>query len=548
MEWLCFTTRNFCSILTVNKVLKEKKGKADMYRMLVVDDEKTERECVRFLIEQSGLPLEVSEAGDGWEALMRLKETDGADILFTDVQMPLMDGLELIREAEKLFPDMKILIFSSYADFEYARTALTLGVVNYILKPVIPEELKKSLEGLIGQLDEEAASRKLKDRQKSFMLQYALQLSISGNLDGSRVEPAVIKQLERFHCMVLVDFDGDFLENNSFVFYESLRYAMKLDMESLNLSPDQALLLLRTPVENPKEWGMKLLFHIQETFQISCWLAISGPLSGQASLKDAFAAVEQQMERRFWEPQVHVFAKQERENAQDGAGDGTDENRQLLQIKRALGNRDGAALQEALDSLFAKYRSRQNQSQIYVKFIFSNLLTTLYPFLNEMDGEKKTLDAMISDLYLQPDISEIVRMVQELASRIIGGFSSGPSIRREILEVTEYIGANYGKELSVERLASIVFLTPDYLSRLFKKSMGKSISQYIRQFRMEKARELLTGTNRKVIDIGEAVGYPNYSYFCQSFREYFGTSPERYRQERRLGDEPDGAFTGPDPR
>lgn len=548
MEWLCFTTRNFCSILTVNKVLKEKKGKADMYRMLVVDDEKTERECVRFLIEQSGLPLEVSEAGDGREALMQLKETDGADILFTDVQMPLMDGLELIREAEKLFPDMKILIFSSYADFEYARTALTLGVVNYILKPLIPEELEKSLEGLIGQLDEEAASRKLKDRQKSFMLQYALQLSISGNLDGSRVEPAVIKQLERFHCMVLVDFDGDFLENNSFVFYESLRYAMKLDMESLNLSPDQALLLLRTPVENPKEWGMKLLFHIQETFQISCWLSISGSLSGQASLKDACAAVEQQMERRFWEPQVHVFAEQERENAQDGAGDGTDENRQLLQIKRALGNRDGAALQEALDSLFAKYRSRQNQSQIYVKFIFSNLLTTLYPFLNEMDGEKKTLDAMISDLYLQPDISEIVRMVQELASRIIGGFSSGPSIRREILEVTDYIGANYGKELSVERLASIVFLTPDYLSRLFKKSMGKSISQYIRQFRMEKARELLTGTNRKVIDIGEAVGYPNYSYFCQSFREYFGTSPERYRQERRLGDEPDGAFTGPDPR
>lgn len=546
MEWLCFTTRNFCSILTVNKVLKEKKGKADMYRMLVVDDEKTERECVRFLIEQSGLPLEVSEAGDGREALRRLKETDGADILFTDVQMPLMDGLELIREAEKLFPDMKILIFSSYADFEYARTALTLGVVNYILKPLIPEKLKKSLEGLIGQLDEEAASRKLKDRQQSFMLQYALQLSISGNFAGSRVEPAVLKQLEQFRCMVLVDFNGDFLENNSFVFYESLRCAMRLDMESLNLSPDQALLLLRTPVENPKEWGMRLLSHIQETFQISCWLAISKPLSGQASLKDACAAVEQQMERRFWEPQVHVFTGQDREDAQDGAENGTDENRQLQQIKRALGNRDGAALQEALDSLFAKYRSRQNQSQIYVKFIFSNLLTTLYPFLNEMDGEKKTLDAMISDLYLQPDISEIVRMIQELASRIIGGFSSGPSIRREILEVIDYIGANYGKELSVERLASIVFLTPDYLSRLFKKSMGKSISQYIRQFRMEKARELLTGTNRKVIDIGEAVGYPNYSYFCQSFREYFGTSPERYRQERKLGDEPDGAFTGPD--
>ena len=150
--------------------------------------------------------------------------------------------------------------------------------------------------------------------------------------------------------MVLVDFNGDFLENNSFVFYESLRCAMRLDMESLNLSPDQALLLLRTPVENPKEWGMRLLSHIQETFQISCWLAISKPLSGQASLKDACAAVEQQMERRFWEPQVHVFTGQDMEDAQDGAENGTDENRQLQQIKRALGNRDGAALQEALET------------------------------------------------------------------------------------------------------------------------------------------------------------------------------------------------------
>ena len=89
-----------------------------MYRILVVDDEKTERECVRFLIAESGLALEVSEAGDGLEALEKLKETGGADILFTDVQMPRMDGLELIRQAEKLFPEMKLLIFSSYADFE----------------------------------------------------------------------------------------------------------------------------------------------------------------------------------------------------------------------------------------------------------------------------------------------------------------------------------------------------------------------------------------------------------------------------------------------
>ena len=231
-----------------------------MYRILVVDDEKTERECVRFLIAESGLALEVSEAGDGLEALEKLKETGGADILFTDVQMPRMDGLELIRQAEKLFPEMKLLIFSSYADFEYARTALTLGVVNYILKPVVPEDLKSSLEGLIGQLDEEAASRRERDERRTFLLQYALQLSISGNFDHAKAEPAVLDQLKRFRTMVLVDFDGDFLENNSFVFYESLRCVLKLDMESLNLSPNQALLMLRTPGGGPAGAGRTDVF------------------------------------------------------------------------------------------------------------------------------------------------------------------------------------------------------------------------------------------------------------------------------------------------
>ena len=87
----------------------------------------------------------------------------------------------------------------------------------------------------------------------------------------------------------------------------------------------------------------------------------------------------------------------------------------------------------------------------------------------------------------------------------------------------------------MELLAATVFLSPDYLSRLFKKQMGKSLYQYIRQFRMEKASQLLRETTKKVIDIGIETGYPNYSYFCQSFREYFGKSPERYRQEEAHG-------------
>lgn len=145
------------------------------------------------------------------------------------------------------------------------------------------------------------------------------------------------------------------------------------------------------------------------------------------------------------------------------------------------------------------------------------------------------MEVIISDLYLQRDISKIIDMIQQLAKSIVKAFGeSNQNIRRELVIVQNYIHEHYGQELSVELLASIVYLSPDYLSRLFKKATGKSLYQYIRQFRMEKASELLLNTTKKVIDIGAEIGYPNYSYFCQSFREYFGKSPDRYRQEAKF--------------
>lgn len=501
-----------------------------MYRILIVDDEKTERECIRFLIHEASIPLEIMEASDGNDALHILEDWP-VDILLTDVQMPLMDGLELIRNAQRLCTDLKIVIFSGYADFEYARTAITLGVENYILKPVIPDELERTLSQLIRQLDEEQDIKKQLDKQHSFLLQYSLQLSISGNFSADKADSYVLEQLPLFQNMVLLHFNDTFLENNYFTLYDDLQNGLNLDMELLTLSPDQALLMLRSPIESPMPWGRMLLSHIESRFQTSCCMSVSQPLHLYPSLKDAFAEVESQLEQRFWSPREQVFFSGQA-TYDDSSLDALDDNLQLLRIKQALNSKDVPALQSNLNLLCQKYSRPSSQSQIYVKFIFSNLLTTLYPYI-PASGGAKPLDMLVSELYLKPDISEIIRIIQELASDIITGFTdSQGGIRREILQVQEYISKNYGSDLSVEMLASIAFLTPDYLSRLFKKSTGKSLSQYIRHYRMDKAQELLIHTNKKIIDIGSMVGYPNYSYFCQSFREYFGTSPEKYRKEK----------------
>lgn len=124
-----------------------------MYTVLIADDERLERNLVRFLLTRD-FPekFHILEAAHGEEALNVIRE-EKVDILLTDVQMPFRSGIELAQEARLLAPDMEILFFSGFDDFEYVRTALLLRAVNYILKPVNPEEFQQIINDILAQLD-----------------------------------------------------------------------------------------------------------------------------------------------------------------------------------------------------------------------------------------------------------------------------------------------------------------------------------------------------------------------------------------------------------
>ena len=102
--------------------------------------------------------------------------------------------------------------------------------------------------------------------------------------------------------------------------------------------------------------------------------------------------------------------------------------------------------------------------------------------------------------------------------------------RNEVSTVKNYIYQHYEEDLNLEMLAEKVYLSSEYLSFIFKKETGMNLNRFIRVFRMEKAKELLCSTNMKVAQVSEKVGFSNVSYFCRSFREYYGSSPESYRK------------------
>lgn len=123
-----------------------------IYRILIVDDEAIEREGVSFLLRKFSYPFEIFTQNNGKNALEFLQETP-VDILCTDIKMPFMDGLELCQEARKLYPDIFLVLLTAYGEFDYAKRAIHVRANEYLLKPVVVEEFRTVMDGLLQKLD-----------------------------------------------------------------------------------------------------------------------------------------------------------------------------------------------------------------------------------------------------------------------------------------------------------------------------------------------------------------------------------------------------------
>ena len=164
-----------------------------------------------------------------------------------------------------------------------------------------------------------------------------------------------------------------------------------------------------------------------------------------------------------------------------------------------------------------------------MKFVFSNVIQEL--FQENQFSEERRLEQEVDRLYRCNNIGQILKITKENIQEYEKFLkNSMEGSRDEVGAVKNYIHQHYAEDLSLETLAEKVYLSSGYLSFIFKKETGMNLNRYIRVVRMEKAKELLCTTNMKVAQVSEKTGFTNVSYFCRSFREYYGSSPESYRK------------------
>lgn len=523
----------------------------ELYRVLLVDDEEDIREGISRKMDWLGLGFSlVGEAANGQDAL-ELAESLRPDVILTDIKMPFMDGLELCRILTDRLPAARFVVFSGFDAFEYAKQAIQMNVVEYILKPINADELSAVLRRLKDQLDRERAERRNVELLRSRYtenLPVLRELFYANLLDG-HIEPGT----ERERAARLdIDLQGEEWAVGLAYIGSDRRDALStLSVQKLleeSLTADRCRLTLYN------DW-VAVIVSLTESFTIYdlirvldrvCTLAASylgltltvgvgapcKELSGMArSAAEARTALEYRS--MVGRGQVIYIGDLEPDGGQVLTFEEADERTLTAAVR--LGSEQ--EVRDAAAALAGKIREANPSAGQYNLFLME-LVTHLMKMtrrsgvgVEEVFGTGFSLPIQDSAL---PSLEELEGWCAERYLRLwtLIRRRQTDSAGQMVETAKEYIRQHYAEsDLSVEKLCAYLHLSSTYFSTLFKRETGTSFTAYVTTVRMEAAAEAIRGTEEKTYLIAQRCGYEDPNYFSYVFKRHFGVTPTKYRSE-----------------
>ena len=487
------------------------------YKIMLVDDEEEVRTSIIRKIDWQDAGFEViGDAENGKEALEKIEQNE-PDVVLTDIRMPYMDGLEMAENIRQRYPSIKIVIFSGFDEFEYAKKAIKLNVIEYILKPVNVEELTAILKKIKKNLDEEIEQKRnvtlLREsyiKSLPALREHFLNDLIQGGMEETQIEEKLEGQYRfivfhsSFETILLVAIDKDNTQTGLIALLGDICKETKKILEvSVTIGVGESCSSL-TDLSRPCYTALNALGY----------RAITGS-GGVICIGDM-------------EPSGHEKLRFD--------------SRMESELIAAVKFGPEEKIRSVIDGIVSRMedaRVHYRQYQAYVLAII-NVLTQL----------SQQYDLRISEMFgVENDYFEILGRVQkmenvrpyltEVALKMNAGMEEERSntTKNVIREAKQYIQDNFqDPDLSVEKICRHLHMSPAYFSTMFKKETGQAYIAYLTDVRLGRAVELLMATDDKTYIIAEKVGYPEQNYFSYVFKKKFGVSPTRYRTAHRSGE------------
>lgn len=536
-----------------------------MYRLLVVDDEKYAVQAILETLDWNAFGItDVLEAYSVKQAI-EIMSAEPIDLLITDIEMPGRSGMDLVEWTANNYASIPITLLTGHDDFDYARQGIRLGVYEYLLKPVDEESLGRAVTGMIDKWRKRSEDEQSQRIYNKYVRLWEQQKPVLSDrfwrdllTERKTVElREIVSQFQLYDIplqpdgrvlpiLIVVE---QWLKELSDRDEEILQYALRKAASEMffeedqgtvvEISAGQLAVLLYVPDENTfderamnQEIGERCSEYIKSCkmyfkCSLSCFI---GEPAEMLWLTDVYRRLLRVASESV-SGSAQVVRLDEERPAETRGGYG------LFPVARwqammEAGN--GEALQaEVLGEVNELGRTGKLNAET-IDMLYHTLIYLVYTAAHK---KGVAVSAIFPDPHLLaiPSTTRSIRHLSDWCEKVLDAstayfFNHCKENSIVVNKLKQIISERYSEELNRDMLASAVYLNAGYVSRLFRRETGYSLSDYITTVRMEEAKRLLQSTPLKISAVAEAVGYSHFSYFAQQFRKYTSYTPQEYRK------------------
>ncbi|MBW4085073.1 response regulator [Paenibacillus sp. S150] len=517
----------------------------------LIDDEPGILEGLKLIVKRN-LPecKVIGTAHNGVDGIRLIREKK-PDIVLTDIRMPQADGLEMIGALKAGGCTARFIILSGYADFEYAKKGMQLGVQFYVTKPVEEEDLQRSVRSLIAEiLGERARLRQMNELKEEIRSRTAEQM-LRDILDAGSDSPAYLQELGgdypfgrpgfRYLC-ALIEFDGltELRPDKLQLLYGTLDSGLKAykAVYRLRYVGSQVAVVVCHDKELDEARMVRSLEAVKNTVTLAAGLTLSVGVGsvcmGRDGIGKSFDEARQALSCKVLKGCGTVLSYSA--TVRSGGSRNAVPEQHIARLEACVDNEDTAGSVQVIREIFESLAADSSLSLADLQYQCLNILLSSVrkmPFhqLQQNDTLGRTI-LSLEGISRFRTLEQLRDWLTEIIGRIIEFKSVRNTAKKKdhIAEIKEYVSEHYHESISLAELSGRFYINPYYLSQLFKQKTGDTYLNYLINLRMGKAKELLEKTDLKVYEICQRVGYSDTNHFARLFERHTGRKPTEYRK------------------
>lgn len=522
-----------------------------MWKVIIVEDNDLVRETLCKSKIWDEINVKITGSFKNGQSACEFIKTEEVDLVLTDILMPLMTGIDLAQYIFHEELQMKVIFLSSYNEFEYARNAIRFGVSEYIVKPIEEEVLKKSVQAVLQELQEERWIKKQLESSRPVIRNQFFDSLLCGKVYKDNFEEDCkyldIELKEGNYRSLLLEMDSckdEKIEKREVMLY-TLENLTKQELTKMNgrgivfvYQNRQVVIFLQDEIKICLVYEIleEIRRQFSEKFRATVSVGI-GPVKDIFNIGISYKKAEEALRQRFIEGGDKIFDiayldSRRNNNIEEVQEFNAFSEQKFCETIKYCSEDEVSLMLDRIEIELKRRESTYQSSVFWVSYLNSYLFNLWYDLVKD---EKAAVNKYYQNVYALYDQKTFKDTFEVFKNQVLRLFEEQHKIRKKrqnriINQVIEYIELHYqDMDLNLNRLAEEVFLSSSYLSALFKKGTGQTISDYISNIRISHAKEMLIKTDYKISEISEYVGYINQFYFSSCFKKSVGVSPQEFR-------------------